>query len=343
MAHNYVIMRLLKCLLCSSTVRKSRLYSTTIVRRQADITPDIFYDIATTNYAVKQASFSQEGKCTQCFLPKLFCVCSRLREVFSSSNAKPKARMSLFMHYKEWGRISNTGKIISTGLPDQTNMYIYGIKEDHNKLKDSLKNIPSLILYPSKTSQPISNYKDWYNDQPEVNLCVLDSTWSQSHSLDRAIPANIPRVHIDDLVKGSSQFLNRKQSNVPGRVSTLESIALALEGLGETETVLNPMYQALYLSVDSVLCLQGKKTVYGHNFVSQIAKASSIEGTTGVFSERSVARPSHCPHCLLTSDQIIFRNLGIRKDPNMLIEETTCLYRKWQCQNCIQHFYIPVE
>jgi DTW domain-containing protein YfiP len=236
------------------------------------------------------------------------------------------------MHNKEWGKGSNTGKLLTIGLPQQSSMYIFGDKDSQVKLSQQLTGNPSLILYPSKTSEPIGNYVDWYKQQPQVSLCVLDSTWSQSLAMDRSLPAHIPRVRVDDFVSGSSQFLNRKQSDVPGRVSTLEAVAIALRALSEPEEAIKPLYDALHISVDVVLRIRGHKTAYGNNFVGQIATAGSgAEGNRGPFSERIVARPERCPQCNASKETTIFRNLGVRKPPPPAVQE---VFRVWQCLDC---------
>jgi DTW domain-containing protein YfiP len=295
----------------------------------------MFYQVALANLAKNRIELEATGKCINCFLPLQICICSRIRGVFEDNLSRPKARFEVFMHNKEWGRGSNTGKLLTVGLPQQSNMYIFGDKDSQTKLSQHLSDQPSLILYPSKSSEPISNYVDWYNQHSTVNLCVLDSTWSQSLAMDRALPSHIPRVRVDDFVSGSSQFLNRKQSDVPGRVSTLEAVAIALQALGEPEAVIKPLYDALHISVDAMLRIRGHKTAYGNNFVGQIATAGTgtagADGVRGPFSERIVARPERCPQCSASKETTIFRNLGVRKPPPPAAPE---VFRVWQCLDC---------
>lgn len=250
------------------------------------------------------------------------------------------------MHHKEYGRVSNTGKILTCGLPDRSKLYIYGVEKDHQALSKSLCEQPSIILYPSKNSQPLSNFKDWYAKEEIVNLCVIDSTWSQSNTMDKYLPSHIPRVRVDDFVFEKSQFLNRKQSDVAGRVSTLEAVAIALRGLGEPEAALQPMYKALQLCVDATLCVRGKQLAYGHNFVSKMTSAGDAPLGNGIFTGRTVPRPSHCLVCHASSETIIMKNLGVRKsgttDSAFAGQCDDQPVRTWQCQNCKGTFFTPL-
>jgi len=215
------------------------------------------------------------------------------------------------MHNKEWGRTSNTGKLMVRGMPDHSQLHLYGLKDQQEALIEKLNSGPSLILYPSKNSTSIADYKDLYASQNgTLNICVLDSTWAQSHTMEKSLPAHIPRVQVDNFILKASEFLNRKQSQAD-RVSTIEAVMIALQTLGESPERLKPMQEALRLSVDAVNRLRGKKEHFGHNFVPLITACG--DDTNGPYTKSKIVRPESCPHCLASHATTIFKNVGARK------------------------------
>ena len=264
------------------------------------------------------------------------------------------------MHNKEWGRPSNTGKLLKCGLPEQSHLYLYGRKKDEYGLVNTLLKHPSIVLYPSSNSEPISTYANWYLEQDEVNICVIDSTWSQSKSMNKIIPSHIPRVHVDDCGTGQSGFLNRKQSIVPGRVSTIEAVMYALQALGEPPEISEPFNKALHLSVDTVLHRRGRKPAYGTDFAAKLA-AAPLEDPN-VQARVTITRPTHCPICQANSDVTSFKNFGVRGPDSA--DKSVCdgwdsgsssgssesnrisipkKYRVWKCKACQQHFKVELS
>jgi DTW domain-containing protein YfiP len=140
----------------------------------------------------------RQDKCPTCWLKRPLCMCSKIRDIFER-NDKIKSNVALLMHSKEYGRASNTGKIMRIGLgEDKVSLAIFGSRRDEAELERQLTTSPSIILYPGVDSVDISTYKDWFIEHTRagrsVNLCVIDSTWPQSQAMNKALPASIPRV-----------------------------------------------------------------------------------------------------------------------------------------------------
>lgn len=207
--------------------------------------------------ARRRAVFEAEGRCLQCFIFKAFCVCEPVRKIFQPITSKESTSLlsrinfDVLMHFKEWGRSSNTGKLLQVGLgSERCSTYIFGNTADETALISTLRSQPSLIIYPSSDSLPISHYKDMLLNAVEgpkpLHLCVVDSTWSQSSAMNRSLPDDIPRACIDlEYITGPSRFLNRKQSIHKHKVSTIEAVTLALFALldaakGINQTTENP-------------------------------------------------------------------------------------------------------
>jgi DTW domain-containing protein YfiP len=341
-----ILLKLISCMVCrpcSPSLMKLGRSCSALRPASVPRSSNIFFKYSEENFKLRQDQI-RETRCTVCFLPFQLCICGDVRRLFAEAGTPFKAHIDLFMSFKEWGRTSNSGKLLSCGQPTKSNLYIYGVEKDHLELCDSLLQRPSLILYPGANSVPLSCYVDWYQEQEHVNLCVLDSTWNQSGTLDKVLPAQIPRVRVDDFVVGKSQFLSRKQSVVPGRVSTVEAVALALAALGEPEAALEPLYKALQLSVDATSCVRGMKGAYGHTFVDRIAPARESSVCKGMYTGRKIERPANCPLCKASSEDTVIKNLGFRR----LGTDVTCLRegqlaRAWLCQGCKACFFTGEE
>lgn len=320
----------------------------------------LLYHYGTQIYESRRSGLVTDGRCCDCFLPFQMCICKQVGDFFQTTPFTPKANLHIYMHYKEWGRASNTGKLMAKGMPDNCKVHIFGVKEQHDALIEELRSKPSLILFPSSSATSIADYSDLYaKSGGNLNICVIDSTWSQAGTMEKSLPADIPRVKVDDFVLKASEFLNRKQSQ-EGRVSTIEAVILALQALGEAPEQLLAMQQSLRLSVDVVSRLRGRGEHYGNSFVSNMINFTSSDGHDP-YTKPKITRPESCPHCHATSSTTIFKNIGLRKGHWSESSESTdgtggivtytevktapgtkqkeC-HRAWKCQACKSHFFI---
>jgi DTW domain-containing protein YfiP len=230
---------------------------------------DTFFHFSRQALASTEKCLVERNCCRRCFLLQKFCICDRIASLFNQSSqcSRVNLKLDVFMHYKEWGRASNTGKLLSIGMPSTARTIIYGDESQQNAFMSSMQLSNLAILYPGPTSISISEFArhhpSFLNDSDSV-LCVLDATWSQSHAMNRALPTNIPRVRIDEMVVRPSLFLSRKQSATKTKVSTIEAVLYALHALGENDNSLRPLWNSLEISVDAVAQQSGKKPFYGH-------------------------------------------------------------------------------
>jgi len=222
------------------------------------------YHHASKTIELKRLSLITDQKCADCYMHAKHCVCKRVVEIFSEESEKIQSHVSIFMHFREFTKASNTGKLMKIGLRDKCSMHLYGSKDDEEALVNSLRETPSLILYPSPDAQPIEQFRDWFQSCQQRQLCVVDATWGLSKSAAKALPADIPRVHISNIISNPSLFLSRKQTT-PTRVSTIEAVAIALECLGESSAAVSPFYEALRVNVDRVNMQRGRPAFYGND------------------------------------------------------------------------------
>ncbi len=148
-----------------------------------------FYQFAEQSYEHAVEEMIEHKKCDQCFLTRRLCVCSKVQEIFAGFPSI-KSHVSIFMHFKEWGRASNTGKVLLVGNRSHSSLYIYGRKDDERELIRRMCETPSLIVYPKKgISRPIHEYNDWFKAHDgNVLICAIDSTWSQSEAMEKVLP-----------------------------------------------------------------------------------------------------------------------------------------------------------
>ncbi len=323
----------------------------------------------------KSKMMSDCHRCPNCFLSLMYCVCGNIRSIYSSSlitldatrdhqhNINRNINYHIYMHFKEWGRASNTGKILPICIPDKASIEIYGIQQDFEKLSLILQSKPSLILYPTADARPISEYKNWLDEHNgDVHICVIDSTWIQSHAMEKSLPSNVPRVKIDEMIFGPSKFLNRKQSINKSKVSTIESVIMALRALGLSEEELSPLEKSFEYSVDAMLRQGGKKPAFG-NLIHPVTKTDSGDNVRGPYTKPRVIKPKCCLRCGIFGDSINFKNVGVRKKTHEIAdtlsrpvyppftseysEDYTAkmlsimdkkIYRIWRCPSCQNYF-----
>lgn len=151
--------------------------------------------------------------------------------------------------------------------------------------------------------------------------------------MEKSIPSEYIRVNIDETAIFPSQFLSRKQSDIKTRVSTIESLALAISTLGEDKEVVDQMFSILQLRVDALKKQSGKKSVYGNKFIPIITD----DGFVGPFTQSQVTKPDHCPSCNQSIIDTNFKNLGIRP-----LNKEHQLRRQWKCSNCKTIFCINI-
>lgn len=222
----------------------------------------------------KYREFEEKGQCSRCFMTRSCCIC---RIIQDSYIPKVKTKVVVFMHYKEFGRASNTGTLL--GLTLDAPVFIYGRGNDIEDLSSLLLSEKGVILYPSSDSLSISSLA---NSDQESNsgsistVCLIDSSWRQAPSMNRALSSAIPRINVDKLVAKKSEFISRKQHVNGDKISTIEAAILALQHLGEHKEGLDLLSSALRLRVDALKVQSGYDQVYGNNFARALGSGKGF-------------------------------------------------------------------
>ena len=104
--------------------------------------------VASIRRSLEFRKAEMSGKiCQRCWAPLSDCVCcSADEDVFASM----PHRIIIYLHYKEFGRFSNTGALLLSAFPNQTELIVAGLPEEEERLRGLLLQAPSsaMILWP---------------------------------------------------------------------------------------------------------------------------------------------------------------------------------------------------
>ena len=170
-------------------------------------------------------AFVRPNRCQRCRLLIEKCICDELKPIDSD------LEITLLLHAKEMGRVSNTGliarRVISSisethyGTPD------YRFKPDDIYQKDK----HNLVLYPD-AGKSLESYHAEGVEAKNINLIVPDGNWPQANSMTKKLVATgkFKPVKLDAPVGG--RYWLRLDHNHEAGVSTLEAIASAMSVFG---------------------------------------------------------------------------------------------------------------
>ncbi|KAJ1608194.1 yfiP-like protein [Cryptosporidium canis] len=200
-------------------------------------------------------------KCRSCFLVKRdHCICEelsglagRMREV----RASPEIRFIIIMNDREYFRSSNTGKLVRR-LVAGSEILIHGLPESPGRLEEILSQDSedfheTVILFPSRASRSVADYFSevvqdrypaFFAKEPEgsqasqdffgrlrLKVILIDGTWSQAKSINKALPDRIPRIIISS--KLISDFGPLRKQNKAGNISTVEAASLFIRDVSD--------------------------------------------------------------------------------------------------------------
>ena len=170
-------------------------------------------------------------RCMACWVTRAHCMCERLRELRIATD---RVNVLVAMHYKEYGKATNTAKLLPHLIgpsTDACSLCVYPVDSLQERLQDAG---PALLLWPGEDSTPAAELRGWVAEQRQrVTLLVIDGTWGHARAMARCVPESVRRVHVSAEVAGPSLFRYNRRQATPVRVSTLEAVGLALRALGE--------------------------------------------------------------------------------------------------------------
>ncbi len=179
-----------------------------------------------------------DRRCPVCRLAHHLCLCELLPTI------PTRVRVLMLRHYKEKHKGSNSARMVDLALPNCT-IRDYGARDSTLDL-EGLTGPGVALLFPSDGGATLA-------PEDVKTLVVVDGTWSQARRMMNRIPGlvTLPRL---DVALHATDRVRMRRSPVPGRVSTAEAVAYALDlvegpGVGDAlmslyETQVERVWQA---------------------------------------------------------------------------------------------------
>ncbi|MDA8792522.1 DTW domain-containing protein [Bacteriovoracaceae bacterium] len=178
-------------------------------------------------------------RCERCRLTPMWCICHKIHTGYS------KVNLTFITHFRERHLSSNTVNLVTQTLPQSSQMFYYGQKDNPIQSESILsKNQLNLFLYPDNDAISLEQIR--LSQDQKINLIVPDGTWTQAKKVKRrnTFLHNIQSVKLAQSLKITSSYQLRRQTD-PSHFCTLEAVAYALEVLENKEENKNLLLQNL--------------------------------------------------------------------------------------------------
>lgn len=186
--------------------------------------------------------------CRRCLRPSAFCVCADLRPIDSAT------RVVLLQHPRE-ARLAICSAWLTRLALSNAELH-RGVRfAEHPRVQEVAAAAGSALLFPGPGAVPAERIAE-----PPVTLVVLDGTWPQAERMLRDNPAlaALPRVTLSPA--GESGYRGLRREPGPGRLPTIEAVALALGALDRDPDRFAPMVAAFRRAVALQLdCARGPR------------------------------------------------------------------------------------
>lgn len=159
-------------------------------------------------------------KCQECKQVKKLCVCNVIDHIDTDT------RVIVFMHYREFNKSSNTGRLVKCSL-NNSEVHLVGLKDKPLDISD-LDNdkYRKIFLFPRKNAKVITPEILEIDKRP-VMLIIPDGNWNQaSHMYTRIACRN--NIECVKLPPGPPVEYKIRDNIFPERLSTFEAITRAM-------------------------------------------------------------------------------------------------------------------
>jgi DTW domain-containing protein YfiP len=236
-------------------------------------------------------------KCPLCWVTKPFCYCSQIPRVHTAH------QFYVFMHYKEFMRTSNTGKLLLLSVDGK--LMVTGFDEHEQTLAEVCSQPNTCIVYPDPEALSVHEFyklcrssmcgstidapsasdtsgmdgyqammdADASKHTPDIlldykvpmNFVFLDATWGQARTLvSRLAPfPALPYVKLCPPEDFEGLFSPLRRQSHSNRVSTLEAGLMLLCEMGLSKAKELEVQRALRYHVDIIRRLSHRQQVYG--------------------------------------------------------------------------------
>jgi DTW domain-containing protein YfiP len=210
-------------------------------------------------------------RCSGCRLHRNVCICDRFPTL------PTRTRVVLLLHQLEVRKTTNTGRLALRCLPNSELVLrgrltgaepgvplepqrepageIRRVEAGHSRQPPSWleRAVQPILLFPHDEAIALTA---WRENPGPLTLVVPDGTWSQAVRARRRVPG-LAEIPCAALPAGLVSTYRLRHEPRPGRVSTLEAIAYALEIL-ESPAVAAALLQVHRLAVERTLWTSGR-------------------------------------------------------------------------------------
>ncbi|MBN1968613.1 MAG: DTW domain-containing protein [Candidatus Delongbacteria bacterium] len=163
--------------------------------------------------------------CERCNVLKRHCICSFLDRMYDT-----KIRISMFLHFKELFKLTNTGKFIPLIL-NNSYLDVHGLKDNSPDISLLLPdNYENVLLFPYTQTELNQSFLDRF--EKPINLIVPDASWRQSARMIRRYDelCSLKRVKVNAY---TFEKIRMRKNLVDGNISTIEAVAAALASVDD--------------------------------------------------------------------------------------------------------------
>lgn len=179
-------------------------------------------------------------RCPRCQRPLKQCLCALIPSLVSETE------VLILQHPSETGHALNTARLAALGLTSAE--LRVGERFDDLPKSDSRE---SYLLFPGDHAVPLTKLAA---EDQSLRLVVPDGTWRKARKLLHLNPAlaSLPRVALPE---GLTSRYRLRKAPMPGALSTLEAIVVALnalEGAGRFDALLRPFEALIETQIDAM-------------------------------------------------------------------------------------------
>lgn len=178
--------------------------------------------------------------------PVSACLCAAIAPIAL------RTRVALVAHHTEWGRSSNTGRLLVRALPG-TRVRLRGARDE--AVAEPLESARRLVLYPSDDARELRPA----DACRELVLVVPEGSWAQTRRAIRREPWLADAEHVRLPPGPPSRYRLRHAPNDEG-LSTFEAVARAL-GILEGEAVARALMATFDVFVERSLAVRGRRSL----------------------------------------------------------------------------------
>ena len=199
--------------------------------------------------------YGDREKCYKCYRPKISCMCLHV-ESFDTDT-----QFIILMHPKEFKKVKNgTGHFTHLSLKN-SELFVGIDFTNHKRINEIISTCRAYILYPSKDAISLSNESLHVEDNENIVIFLIDSTWSCASKIftESKNLQNLQHMSFDSTKLSQFKIKEQPKSYC---LSTIESTLTVLELLNKQnieqiskenlDNFLNPFHEMIKYQLERI-------------------------------------------------------------------------------------------